>query len=212
MVPRVLVALLALLGVASLATAGSVIPSVASAPQTPSDAGPGETVTPDLREGQAGGGSDSGSGSGGEAADSPTRTSTPKTASDGLRLGRAIPMVVAGLLLGGMALLLGLRGGDEVSPPSTPADTDVASGDRPEPAPDDGVARAWYRMVARLDTTDRESRTPAELARRAIDEGLDPDAVRELTELFRAVRYGSARPTTDRERRAARALERLEDE
>lgn len=212
MVPRVLVALLALLGVASLATAGSVIPSVASAPQTPSDAGPGETITPDLREGQAGGGGDSGSGSGRGTASSPTRTPTPRTAGDGLRMGRVIPVVVAGLLLGGAALLLGLRGGNEVSAPSAPGGASGAPGDRPPPAPDDGVARAWYRMVERLDTRNRESRTPAELARRAIDEGMHPDAVQELTALFRTVRYGADRPTTDRERRAARALERLEDE
>jgi hypothetical protein len=66
-------------------------------------------------------------------------------------------------------------------------------------------------MVDRLDAPDRETRTPGELARRAVDAGMNPEAVRELTDLFRAVRYGDERATAERERRADRALEQLED-
>jgi hypothetical protein len=52
--------------------------------------------------------------------------------------------------------------------------------------------------------------TPAEFADAAVDAGMDPDDVSELTELFEAVRYGAEQPTEDHTRRAKKALRRIE--
>ncbi|WP_435101931.1 DUF4129 domain-containing protein [Halarchaeum sp. P4] len=72
------------------------------------------------------------------------------------------------------------------------------------------VYRSWNAMVAELGETRQRSRTPADVARDALADGRPASAVRELTELFRSVRYGGATPTADRERRARRALERVQ--
>nr|WP_303647090.1 DUF4129 domain-containing protein [Haloarchaeobius salinus] len=59
-----------------------------------------------------------------------------------------------------------------------------------------------------------ESKTPAEVARAAVDGGLPRSAVERLTAVFRDVRYGRYPRTDDRKRTAREALaeirERLE--
>jgi hypothetical protein len=74
------------------------------------------------------------------------------------------------------------------------------------------VYRAWVEMTRHLDVDHPESSTPAEFAAAAVDAGLDPDDVDELTRQFEAVRYGGDEPTTERERRAIEALRRIEAE
>lgn len=72
------------------------------------------------------------------------------------------------------------------------------------------VYRAWREMTEVLDVENRETTTPREFSRRAVDAGLAPDDVRELTDLFEAVRYGGESPTADREKRALDVLRRIE--
>lgn len=71
------------------------------------------------------------------------------------------------------------------------------------------VFRAWRTMTDRLDV-DSPSTTPAEFAAAAVEAGLDPEDVSELTALFEEVRYGGASPTPEREARAVAALRRIE--
>jgi hypothetical protein len=74
------------------------------------------------------------------------------------------------------------------------------------------VFRAWREMTERLDAPSPRSSTPGEFAQAAIEAGLDPADVSELTDLFREVRYGGADPTSEREERAAAVLRRIERE
>ena len=75
--------------------------------------------------------------------------------------------------------------------------------------PSNEVFRAWLAMVRRVADEPSRSRTPTEWSSLAVDAGLDPDAVTTLTDSFREVRYGDARATGERERRARRDRERL---
>lgn len=74
------------------------------------------------------------------------------------------------------------------------------------------VYRSWYELMEDVDLQRRDASTPRELARRAVEDGLDRSAVTELTELFEAVRYGTASPTPELERRARQALTQLDGE
>lgn len=91
------------------------------------------------------------------------------------------------------------------------ADRIEAAGAGADAPVENEVYRAWREMARSLDVERPASSTPAEFARTAIEAGLDPGTVDELTDLFREVRYGDAAPTTDRERRAVAALRRIED-
>ena len=92
--------------------------------------------------------------------------------------------------------------------------------ERPDPVeeetPPATVEAAWVTMVESLPVGNRETKTPMELARWAVDHGLPSDPVYALTDAFRAVAYGGAAPTEERTDRALSALERvkqaLEDE
>lgn len=72
------------------------------------------------------------------------------------------------------------------------------------------VYRAWREMTAQFDIENEETTTPREFQARAVDAGIDPDDVRELTALFEAVRYGGEAATEDREQRALTVLRRIE--
>ncbi len=72
------------------------------------------------------------------------------------------------------------------------------------------VYRAWAGMAEPLPVERPETSTPAEFADAAIDAGISPDDVRELTGLFETVRYGTADPTEEREQRAVDSLRRIE--
>jgi hypothetical protein len=72
------------------------------------------------------------------------------------------------------------------------------------------VFRAWREMTARLDIESPESTTPREFQQAAVDAGMAPDDVQELTRLFERVRYGGEPVTADREERAVQVLRRIE--
>lgn len=79
-----------------------------------------------------------------------------------------------------------------------------------EPSHANEVYRAWDEMTDTLDVADPETTTPGEFERLAVDAGMDPADVRELTELFEAVRYGDQHPEAY-EDRAVEVLRRVED-
>lgn len=74
------------------------------------------------------------------------------------------------------------------------------------------VYRAWREMTRYLDVKEPEASTPGEFADAAVETGMRPDDVYELTRLFEEVRYGGESPTEERERRAVEALRRIESE
>ncbi|AHG02379.1 hypothetical protein HALLA_20970 (plasmid) [Halostagnicola larsenii XH-48] len=82
----------------------------------------------------------------------------------------------------------------------------------PPAEPDPGVAEAWAKMTASVDLERPTARTPMEWAEEAIDDGLDADAVDDLTSTFRDVQYGENAETPEHRRRANRALDQLEDD
>ena len=90
--------------------------------------------------------------------------------------------------------------------------------ERPEPSsertvghaePSNEVARAWHEMVSLVGVDDRGTMTPRECADRAVEGGVDPDAVAAVTEPFEEVRYGDAPPSADRRDRARQGLQRV---
>ncbi|MFB6112149.1 MAG: DUF4129 domain-containing protein [Halobacteriaceae archaeon] len=74
---------------------------------------------------------------------------------------------------------------------------------------DNEVYRAWREMTAYLDIDAPRASTPGEFAEAAVAEGLDPDRVDALTDVFERVRYGDADPEAYAEdaRAALRAIE-----
>ena len=77
-------------------------------------------------------------------------------------------------------------------------------------AADNEIYRAWQEMTSQLDTTHEEATTPREFEQQAVEAGMAPEDVSELTRLFEAVRYGGEAVTDDRERRAVAVLRRIE--
>lgn len=77
-------------------------------------------------------------------------------------------------------------------------------------AADNEVYRAWQEMTSRLDATNEETTTPREFEQQAVEAGMAPEDVSELTRLFESVRYGGEAVTDDRERRAVTVLRRIE--
>jgi hypothetical protein len=72
------------------------------------------------------------------------------------------------------------------------------------------VADAWGEMRRLVAIPDVSARTPAEVARAAVDQGLPREPVMRLTDAFRDVTYGRADPDGLRETAAA-ALRSLRD-
>ncbi|MCU4801363.1 DUF4129 domain-containing protein [Halobacteria archaeon HArc-gm2] len=77
---------------------------------------------------------------------------------------------------------------------------------------DNEVYRAWREMTSPLDVSRPESTTAGEFEAAAVDAGMDPDDVRELTDLFEGVRYGGRDPEPADEERAVALLRRIEDQ
>jgi len=73
------------------------------------------------------------------------------------------------------------------------------------------VYRAWREMADRAESATDDTLTANEVAATAVGHGFDPDAVRELTALFEAVRYGDQPVTDTRRRRAESALESIDE-
>lgn len=93
------------------------------------------------------------------------------------------------------------------------AETEPTTTDEPVPPgeldPSNEVYRAWCELVGQLSVTRPEVMTPRELARSAIQQGFDREAVESLTRAFEEVRYGEPSPTGNHESRATAALDRL---
>lgn len=87
---------------------------------------------------------------------------------------------------------------------------DRIEADTDQTAADNEIYRAWEEMTTRLDIEREATTTPREFETRAVEAGLAPDDVRELTALFETVRYGGEAVTDDRERRAVTVLRRIE--
>lgn len=172
----------------------------------------GDPAAEDGREIIVGNGSSLGGGDGG--GDSVVSTD-PSSLS-------VLAVVVVGLLLIGLAVVL-TRQSEDTDDDSDPAadDTETAAAvgraagraaDRLEAneSLDNEIYRAWVEMAGLVELSDPETKTTAEFADAAVDAGMEPDDVRELTHLFEQVRYGTYDPSTDDERRAAELLRRIE--
>jgi hypothetical protein len=86
----------------------------------------------------------------------------------------------------------------------TVSSTAAASDDKwPPSQPTNDVEANWVAAVADTECESPGSMTPRELADAKADEGAPKSAIAELTQLFRAVRYGSRRATAERAARAA---------
>lgn len=68
---------------------------------------------------------------------------------------------------------------------------------------DNEVYRAWFDMTQVLAVPNKETVTPGEFERAAVEAGLPEDAVTELTTLFNEVRYGGDDPDIHTERAVA---------
>jgi|GEM_PF-1152614 len=141
----------------------------------------------------------------------------------------ALPVVLIGLglvvVIGAVVLLLHTVLSDEDSEPSASTGESLAgdpesSGAFTSPSrhslddvdASNTVYRAWRELAADVPDPDRETRTPAEIASRAIENGFDRQAVRTLTDLFEEVRYGQRPATRERESRAESALDSIRSE
>lgn len=132
-----------------------------------------------------------------------------------------VVLVVAALVL--LYVASGDDAGGKAEEPAAepPEEPDVAAvgrvageaADRIEAEDDFGneVFRAWAEMTEHLAVEHPESSTPAEFATAAVDAGMAPDDVGELTDLFEEVRYGDRAVTDEREARATAALRRIEE-
>jgi hypothetical protein len=164
----------------------------------------------------AGGGSDGGQGGSDlfESTDSSERRASADSGSIPLLLLLAVVCVLAA---SSIALIVWATGGETTTSATTessstdsfPDTMDVETCEPSVGKPANAVYRAWWEMVQQLDVSRQESRSPAEFATVAIDAGMDPEMVAELTTLFRSVRYGDAVITDDAERRALTTIAHL---
>lgn len=76
-------------------------------------------------------------------------------------------------------------------------------------APENDVDAAWVRLVSALGERARGARTTREYERAAVEAGLDPDAVGQVTRAFEEVRYGGQPVTDERRQRATEGIQRL---
>lgn len=129
-------------------------------------------------------------------------------------------VVVVGLVLVGLAVVLTRQSEDDddeqgAEDPEPTAAVGRAAGraaDRLEASEDtdNEIYRAWAEMAGLVGLDDPDTRTPAEFADAAVEAGMDPSDVRELTRLFEQVRYGTDEPTPADEQRAVTLLRRIE--
>lgn len=71
------------------------------------------------------------------------------------------------------------------------------------------VYKSWWEMVEMVDAEEPSTKTPQEFAEMAVGEGLEQEAVSELTSLFEEALYGGKEVTKEQEKRAREAVERL---
>lgn len=75
---------------------------------------------------------------------------------------------------------------------------------------DNEIYRAWIELTELVSPPNSETKTPGEFAALAVDAGMEPTDVRELTGLFEEVRYGTYEPSEADERRAIGLFRRIE--
>jgi hypothetical protein len=166
--------------------------------------------------GEFGLGDDSTRGGGGELGTDASISTNPSSL--------AVVLVLVGcLFVVGLAVVV--RGGDADAVDEPEADdgpgttTTAAVGraagraaDRIEEATelDNEIFRAWSEMARLVEIRNPETRTPSEFETAAVDAGMDPDDVRELTRLFEQVRYGTDEPTATDEQEAVDLFRRIE--
>lgn len=136
----------------------------------------------------------------------------------------SIWLLIFGLLLLGTVLVI-VKSADERPSPingdnpdeGTVLDAAVSrvagrAADRMEAGSDveNEVYRAWVDMTELLEVSSPETTTPREFELAAIDAGLSPEEVGELTRLFEDVRYGGYSANDEREQWAVRVFRRIE--
>ncbi|WP_049972239.1 DUF4129 domain-containing protein [Haladaptatus cibarius] len=94
-------------------------------------------------------------------------------------------------------------------PESTETESDTATAEPEKVGPPD-IEEAWENMTEHLRVRNRRAATPEEFARTAINRGFPTDAVRQLTDAFREVRYGSYPSSGERTTIARAALDKIE--
>lgn len=153
--------------------------------------------------------------------------STGETASPGggfspylLGAGTLVVVVTVGVLFA--------RSGDEEAIETAGADSDGNAGedrlsaigeaagraadalDTTDVAASNAVYEAWIEMTETLDVAGPDTTTAGEFADVAIEAGMAPEDVRELTRLFEDVRYGDVPVSPERAERAREALRHIE--
>jgi hypothetical protein len=122
-----------------------------------------------------------------------------------------VALLLAGALLRSLpARLRPSRDGGEEAPPAEPGDPSSSDG----PAdPELLTVREYWRLFARRVAPRRwPTRTPAELARAAVEAGYSREPVTALTAAFREIEYGEAARSPDRKRRVKIAFEALAED
>jgi hypothetical protein len=134
-----------------------------------------------------------------------------------------VVLLVTALVLAGVAYLFaqGEETETEKAEPATdesprPEAVGQAAGraaDRLEDADptENEIYRAWAEMGRLVSPTASKTKTTAEFTQAAVDAGLDPRDVRELTTLFEQVRYGGYAPSADDEQRAVTIFRTIEE-
>lgn len=102
------------------------------------------------------------------------------------------------------------RSADDGDDGTEPTATDEQSG--PNTSPTERFRAVWRQFASRVAPGEWPRRTAGEVSRRAVERGLPPEPVEELTDTFRAVEYGDE-PLTERQfERARAALAAITDE
>lgn len=165
------------------------------------------------------GGEDSGeSGSGAGDGDTVVPSITLPTVAIVVLVGLAL----VGLTVAGLSVTRTSQGDDDQPTPPSPAmaETTISSvagetADELEGESDvaleNTIYQAWVDMTEQLAVEQPETSTPAEFERAAVDAGMNPEDVAELTSLFEMVRYGTATATANREQKAISVLRRIEE-
>lgn len=201
----VVVAGLVVVGLVGLLFLAACDPSATDTPQSPAG-------SPSVGDGET---SESGSGSGdGE-------TVVPSVSLPTIAVVVLVGLGLFGVVIAGLTLTRSNDGGTEPIETPPAADSEPTIGAVAGTAADDleddtaigldnAIYRAWADMTEQLSVEQPETSTPAEFERAAVDAGLDPAAVAELTDLFETVRYGQTAPTDRREQQAIDVLRRIE--
>lgn len=160
-------------------------------------------------------------GTGGESggSDSKSRETQGGSGGSGLRslIGTALPLLKWLAVLLGVGLLVAVAYryrrrilavlGAFVGGTGAAAADDGVEWEPGDPA--NSVQAAWIELLERSGLNNPHARTPEECRDAAIDAGLDSDAARTITSLFRDVRYGDQPLTDGRAQRARESLERI---